>query len=296
MAPDQGKRYSPGYPAWPELDDQKKLWKLLDPERTIGVSLTERRPDGAGAVHLARSCCTTPRRSTTRCGGSRRPTAQLGRIAAQASSSPSSSRFSSTLPSRSRAGLRRPEERAPQEGQQEGRVAGADQALRLPGPDDPLQRTRDQALALGHALRGEVRGVVVHLQEHERSAVQDRGPCHAHPDLPQRLPRRQVDREPIPEQRRELPLRPNVERVDQGLLALEVAVHGGGAHPRPPRQLRDRGPMKAALAHDLECRVQERLARIRPSRHANEYSHKSTSFQSLCASHQESSITPQGGS
>jgi 5-methyltetrahydrofolate--homocysteine methyltransferase len=40
MDVDQGKRYSPGYPAWPELDDQKKLWKLLDPERNIGVSLT----------------------------------------------------------------------------------------------------------------------------------------------------------------------------------------------------------------------------------------------------------------
>ena len=36
----QGKRYSPGYPAWPDLADQRKLWKLLDPERTIGVSLT----------------------------------------------------------------------------------------------------------------------------------------------------------------------------------------------------------------------------------------------------------------
>ncbi|MCX5731988.1 MAG: methionine synthase, partial [Deltaproteobacteria bacterium] len=40
MAADQGKRYSPGYPSWPELTDQKKLWKLLDPERSIGVSLT----------------------------------------------------------------------------------------------------------------------------------------------------------------------------------------------------------------------------------------------------------------
>ena len=37
---DQGKRYSPGYPAWPELVDQRQIWKLLDPERTIGVSLT----------------------------------------------------------------------------------------------------------------------------------------------------------------------------------------------------------------------------------------------------------------
>jgi 5-methyltetrahydrofolate--homocysteine methyltransferase len=37
----QGKRYSPGYPSWPELDDQRQLWKLLEPDRTIGVSLTE---------------------------------------------------------------------------------------------------------------------------------------------------------------------------------------------------------------------------------------------------------------
>jgi 5-methyltetrahydrofolate--homocysteine methyltransferase len=36
----QGKRYSPGYPSWPELVDQRQLWKLLDPERAIGVSLT----------------------------------------------------------------------------------------------------------------------------------------------------------------------------------------------------------------------------------------------------------------
>jgi len=36
----QGKRYSPGYPAWQDLADQRKLWRLLDPERTIGVSLT----------------------------------------------------------------------------------------------------------------------------------------------------------------------------------------------------------------------------------------------------------------
>ncbi len=36
----QGKRYSPGYPAWPDLDDQRKIWKLLDPDRAIGVSLT----------------------------------------------------------------------------------------------------------------------------------------------------------------------------------------------------------------------------------------------------------------
>ena len=37
----EGKRYSPGYPSWPELADQRHIWKLLEPERTIGVALTE---------------------------------------------------------------------------------------------------------------------------------------------------------------------------------------------------------------------------------------------------------------
>ena len=36
-----GRRYSPGYPAWPRLEDQRLLWKLLRPDKTIGVSLTE---------------------------------------------------------------------------------------------------------------------------------------------------------------------------------------------------------------------------------------------------------------
>jgi len=40
LAEGQGKRYSPGYPAWPQLEDQRLLWRLLDPERSIGVSLT----------------------------------------------------------------------------------------------------------------------------------------------------------------------------------------------------------------------------------------------------------------
>ena len=35
-----GKRYSFGYPACPNLDDQQGIWKLLRPEE-IGVSLTE---------------------------------------------------------------------------------------------------------------------------------------------------------------------------------------------------------------------------------------------------------------
>ncbi len=36
----RGKRYSFGYPACPNLDDQKGIWKLLQPEE-IGVTLTE---------------------------------------------------------------------------------------------------------------------------------------------------------------------------------------------------------------------------------------------------------------
>jgi 5-methyltetrahydrofolate--homocysteine methyltransferase len=36
----QGARYAPGYPAWPNLSDQQKIFHLLDPE-TIGVTLTE---------------------------------------------------------------------------------------------------------------------------------------------------------------------------------------------------------------------------------------------------------------
>ena len=35
-----GCRYSFGYPACPRLDDQAKLWKLLQPEE-IGVQLTD---------------------------------------------------------------------------------------------------------------------------------------------------------------------------------------------------------------------------------------------------------------
>ena len=36
----RGSRYSFGYPACPRLEDQVKLWPLLDPER-IGITLTE---------------------------------------------------------------------------------------------------------------------------------------------------------------------------------------------------------------------------------------------------------------
>ena len=37
----QGKRFSFGYPACPRLEDQEKLWKLLDPNSSIQVDLTE---------------------------------------------------------------------------------------------------------------------------------------------------------------------------------------------------------------------------------------------------------------
>jgi 5-methyltetrahydrofolate--homocysteine methyltransferase len=37
----QGKRYSPGYPSWPDLSDQRHIWRLLEPDRTVGVTLTE---------------------------------------------------------------------------------------------------------------------------------------------------------------------------------------------------------------------------------------------------------------
>ncbi len=40
LEPEQGKRYSFGYSACPDLADQAKLFKLLHPEEAIGVTLT----------------------------------------------------------------------------------------------------------------------------------------------------------------------------------------------------------------------------------------------------------------
>jgi len=40
LEPERGKRYSFGYSACPDLADQAKLFKLLEPERGIGVTLT----------------------------------------------------------------------------------------------------------------------------------------------------------------------------------------------------------------------------------------------------------------
>jgi 5-methyltetrahydrofolate--homocysteine methyltransferase len=40
LPPTQGKRYSAGYPAWPDLADQAGVWAIIHPEH-IGVTLTE---------------------------------------------------------------------------------------------------------------------------------------------------------------------------------------------------------------------------------------------------------------
>src|SRR2546428_13897650 len=40
LPPEQGKRHSAGYPAWPDLADQAGVWAILHPER-IGITLTE---------------------------------------------------------------------------------------------------------------------------------------------------------------------------------------------------------------------------------------------------------------
>jgi len=39
LAKDQGKRYSPGYPLWKDLEDQKKIFSLLDVEKTYDRSI-----------------------------------------------------------------------------------------------------------------------------------------------------------------------------------------------------------------------------------------------------------------
>jgi 5-methyltetrahydrofolate--homocysteine methyltransferase len=41
LAPGQGKRYSWGYPAIPELDDHQKVFALLPAEAQLGMTLTE---------------------------------------------------------------------------------------------------------------------------------------------------------------------------------------------------------------------------------------------------------------
>ena len=47
----RGSRYSFGYPACPNLEDQAKIFRLLKPEENIGVRLTESFLLGARAEH-----------------------------------------------------------------------------------------------------------------------------------------------------------------------------------------------------------------------------------------------------
>jgi len=40
VGPDQGRRYSWGYPAVPDLEDHRKVFDLLPAEKELGMSLT----------------------------------------------------------------------------------------------------------------------------------------------------------------------------------------------------------------------------------------------------------------
>jgi hypothetical protein len=68
----RGSRYSFGYPACPNLEDQTKLFALLKPEENVGVRLTSGFFVGAGAEHLG-DCGSSSRRqilrSVDRCYG-----------------------------------------------------------------------------------------------------------------------------------------------------------------------------------------------------------------------------------
>ncbi len=48
----RGSRYSFGYPACPNLEDQTKLFALLHPEENVGVRLTTGLPAGTGTKYL----------------------------------------------------------------------------------------------------------------------------------------------------------------------------------------------------------------------------------------------------
>ncbi len=52
LAKTEGKRYSPGYPLWRNMEDQKKIFKILDVEKRLDVHLTE-------------ACQMVPEQSTT---------------------------------------------------------------------------------------------------------------------------------------------------------------------------------------------------------------------------------------
>ena len=61
----QGSRFSFGYPACPNLEDQAKLFELLQPER-IGVALTEEYQLGARTKYHGYHCPSTRRRGLYR--------------------------------------------------------------------------------------------------------------------------------------------------------------------------------------------------------------------------------------
>ena len=72
--PTAGARYSFGYPACPDVEDQDKVQELLEWQR-IGVELSE-ESSSRRSSRPARSSCTTPRRSTSRLGRVRQASAR----------------------------------------------------------------------------------------------------------------------------------------------------------------------------------------------------------------------------
>jgi len=62
----RGSRYSFGYPACPNLEDQTKLFALLHPGRECRRAVDQRIPAGSRSSQLRRSWCTIRRRSISR--------------------------------------------------------------------------------------------------------------------------------------------------------------------------------------------------------------------------------------
>ena len=65
LADGQGKRYSWGYPAIPELDDHRKVFDLLPVESELGMSLTPAY-NWCRSNPLRRSSSTTPKQNISR--------------------------------------------------------------------------------------------------------------------------------------------------------------------------------------------------------------------------------------
>ena len=56
LAEDQGKRYSWGYPAIPELEDHRKVFELLPAEKELGMQLSPRLPVHPRTIHRRDHC------------------------------------------------------------------------------------------------------------------------------------------------------------------------------------------------------------------------------------------------